>query len=195
MTHHQEKKGGFPLLQLALAAALAAGAGYYATHKEKVDKEAKKRIDYLAKMFSESQTEVEKRVRKVWGDVSKEAIAKYMDLRSQLLHELEAENLEKRGKMLRQNYEKLVDEVIKKARTSGILTPDVEEKLGDLFKMDWEDVQRLLVKLMDEGVKKTAVIVRKAKVASKVRAVKKTVKRAAKKTAAKEKKVTRKKKR
>jgi len=167
------------LLQLALGAALAAGAGYYAAHKEEVDREAKKKIDKLAKMFRENRPEVEKRVKKVWGEVNKEAIATYMDLRGKLLHELEEENLKKHGKMLKEQYDKIVDEVVKHAKKSGVLTPDVEKKLADLFKMDWNDVKKLLMELMMIGAKKTARMVRKVKVSKQVRKVKKTVKKAA----------------
>jgi hypothetical protein len=179
-TSHTEKHKGFPLLQLALGAALAAGAGYYVTHKQEVDKEAKKRIDQLAKLFKEKRPAVEKRVREVWGAVSKEAIAKYMDLRGQLLHELEEENLKKHGQMLKEHYEKIVDGVIRKARESGVLDRETEEKLGDLFKMDWTQVKQMLIALMAKGVEKTAAAVRNAKVAGKARTVRKNVKAAAK---------------
>jgi len=39
----QKGGGGGLFLSMALGAALAAGAGYYATHKEEVDREAKKK--------------------------------------------------------------------------------------------------------------------------------------------------------
>jgi type III secretory pathway component EscV len=171
-THHpQKKKGGMPLLQLALGAALAAGAGFYFTHKEDVDKEAKKQIEKFAKMFHEKKAVVEKKVKEVWGETSKEAVAVYMDLRSQLLKELEEENLKKRGQMLKTQYEKVVDEVVRRARKSELLTPEMEEKLGDIFKMDWTQVQKMLV-----------TMVKNMKVARKVKAVRKTVTKAAKAT-------------
>lgn len=179
MKKHPEKKGGFPLLQLALGAALAAGAGYYATHKEEVDREAKKKIDKLAKMFRENRPAVERRVKKVWGEVNKEAIATYMDLRGKLLNELEEENLKKRGKMLKEQYDQIVDQVVKQAKKSGVLTPDVEKKLAMLFKMDWNDVKKMLMELVMTGAKKTAQMVKKVKVSKQVRKVKKTVKKAA----------------
>jgi gas vesicle protein len=176
MTKHTHK-GGFPLLQLALGAALAAGAGYYVTHKEKVDREAKKKIDKLAKMFRENRPMVEKRVKMVWGEVSKEAIATYVDLRGRLLHELEEENLKKQGKMLKSQYEKIVNDVVRQAKKSGVLTPDVEKKLTQLFNMDWNDVSKLLMKLLSSTAKKSAKKVK--------RAVKKTAKRVGKKVAKK----------
>ena len=177
---HQGKQKGFPLLKLALGAALAAGAGYYFTHKEEVDKEAKKKIDILAKLFKEKRAVVEKRVKKVWGEASKEAVATYMDLRGHLLHELEEENLKKRGKMLKDHYEKIVDEVVKRARKSDLLTPETEAKLAELFKMDWVQVKDMLMGLMAKGVEKTAKAVKNIKVAKKVRAVKKSLKKAVK---------------
>lgn len=166
-------------MQLALGAALAAGAGYYATHKEEVDREAKKKIDKLAKMFRENRPAVERRVKKVWGEVNKEAIATYMDLRGKLLNELEEENLKKRGKMLKEQYDQIVDQVVKQAKKSGVLTPDVEKKLAMLFKMDWNDVKKMLMELVMTGAKKTAQMVKKVKVSKQVRKVKKTVKKAA----------------
>jgi hypothetical protein len=177
---HAEKKKHFPLLKLALGAALAAGAGYYYTHKEEVDKEAKKRIDLLAKLFKEKRAEVERRVNKVWGNAGKDAIATYMDLRGQVLHALEKENLKKQGKMLKENYDRIVVDIVKSARQSGVLTPDVEKKLAELFKMDWNQVKNVLKDLLTAGAQKTAQFVRKAKVANKVRKVKKVVKAAAK---------------
>lgn len=183
MTKHPtppQKKTGVPFLSLALGAALAAGAGYYFTHKQEVDKSAMKKIDQLAKLFKEKRVVVEKRVKEVWGETSKEAIAVYMDLRGHLLHELEEANLQKRGKMLKEHYEKIVDNVIAKARATDLLTPEMEDKLADLFKMDWDQVQKILMGLMVQGVEKTAAAVRNIKVAGKVRAVRKTVKAAAK---------------
>jgi len=180
-THHEKHKG-FPLLKLALGAALAAGAGYYFTHKEEVDKEARKKIEVLAKLFEEKRAEVEKRVKEVWGEVSKEAVATYMDLRGQLLHELEKENLKKRGKMLKEQYDKVVEDVIRRAKKSGLLTPEVEGRLEELFKMDWAQVKKMMLELMITGVQKTSEMVKKMKTAKKVRTVRKTVKAAAKVT-------------
>jgi hypothetical protein len=180
--HPQEKKKGFPLFKLALGAALAAGAGYYATHQEEVNREAKKRIEVLAKLFKENRPMVEKKVAKVWGKVSTEGIAVYLDLRGQLLHALENENLKKNGKMVKAQYDKLVEDVLKKARKSGILTPAIEARLAEVFKTDWKDVSKVLIDLLMTGAQKTAKIVRKARVAGKARAVKRNVKAAAKVT-------------
>jgi|GEM_PF-2100973 len=179
-THHPQKKKGMPLLQLALGAALAAGAGYYFTHKEEVDKEAKKKIVEFAKSFHEKRAVVEKKVAEVWGETSKEAVAMYMDLRGQLLKELKEENLKKRGKMLKDQYDKVVDDVIRRARKSELLTPEMEEKLAGIFKMDWAQVQKMLMGMVTAGAKKTAGIVKNIKVARKVKAVRKTVTKAAK---------------
>ncbi len=140
-----EKKGGGALfLTVTLGAALAAAAGYYATHKEEVDKEAKKHMDQLAKAYKENRPMVEKRVREVWGDVSEEAIATYLDVRGAVLHSLEEENLEKTGKMIRKQYDQIVETVVKEARKSGVLNKDVEKKLEDLFKMDWKEISAIL---------------------------------------------------
>lgn len=141
-----QKKGGGLLFSVALGAALAAAAGYYATHKEEVDREAKKRIDQLAKAFKESRPLIEKRVREVWGEVSEEAVATYLDVRGALLHALEEENLEKTGKLLRKEYDHLVELAVQKARKSGLLNKDIEKKLEELFKMDWKQIQAILAK-------------------------------------------------
>jgi hypothetical protein len=166
-THHPEKKGGFPLFKLALGAALAAGAGYYVTHKEKVDKEAKKKIDILAKLFKEKRPAVEKRVKDIWGKVSTDGIATYMDLRGQLLHALESENLKKGGKVLKSHYEKIVEDIIGKARKSGVLTPEVEKKLAKVLKMDWTQVSAVLADLLATGAKKTVAAIKKTKAGGK----------------------------
>jgi|WetSurMetagenome_2_1015567.scaffolds.fasta_scaffold136134_2 hypothetical protein len=178
-TPHPQKKKGMPLLQLALGAALAAGAGYYFTHQEEVNNEAKKKIEEFAKMFHEKRAVVEKKVAEVWGEKSKEAVAMYMDLRSQLLKELEEENLKKRGKMIKTQYEKIVDEVVRRARKSELLTPEMEEKLAEVFKMDWTQIEKMLMAMVTAGAKKTASVVRNIKVAQKVKAVRKTVTKAA----------------
>ena len=183
------KKGGNngPLfISVALGAALAAGAGYYVTHKEEIDREAKKQIDMLARLFKETRSEVEKRVRKVWGEVSHEAVATYMDARGALLHMLENEVVEKTGKLVQKNYNEAVDNVIRAARKSGMLTPDVEEKLAEMLKMDWKDVQKIFesgMKMVESAAKQGMKMMSKpAKKGSKKVAKKKPV---AKKTAKK----------
>lgn len=181
MAQKQSKKGGGGLLSFALAAALATAGGYvYATHKDEIDREAKKQIDHLAKMFKESKKDIEKRVNKVWGQVNKDAVKTYLDLRSQLLHALDNENLQKQGKMLQGHYNKLVEDIVKNARKAGYLTPDIEKKLNELFKMDWKQVEKMLTKLMNEGSKRAGQMMRDAKVSGKVKAVKKNVMKAAK---------------
>lgn len=181
MAQKQTKKSGGGLLSFALAAALATAGGYvYATHKDEIDREAKKQIDHLAKMFKESKKDIEKRVKKVWGQVNKDVVKTYLDLRSELLHALDNENLQKQGKMLQEHYNKLVEDVVKNARKAGYLTPEVEKKLNELFKMDWKQVEKMLTKLMNEGSKRAGEVMRKAKVSSKVNAVKKNVMKAAK---------------
>jgi len=176
------QKGGGGLLSFALAAALATAGGYvYATHKEEIDREAKKQINHIAKMFKESKREIEKRVNKVWGKVNKDAVKTYIELRSQLLHALDNENLKKQGKMLQSQYNKLVENVVKNARKAGYLTPDIEKKLDELFKMDWKDVEKMLKKLMVEGSKAASQMMQNANVSRKTKAVKKSVMRTAKK--------------
>jgi hypothetical protein len=177
-----QKKKGMPLLKLAFGAALAAGAGYYFTHKEEIDQEAKKKIDRFAKLFKEKRAVVEKKVAEVWGEVSNEAVASYMDLRAQVLKQLEKENLQKHGKMLKEQYEKIVRDVVSRARKSELLTPAMEEKLSEIFKMDWAQVQKLLMTFVTAGAKKTATVVKKMRVARKVKAVRRAVKKAAKAT-------------
>lgn len=176
-----DKSGGLPLLGFALSAALAGAAGYmYVTHKEEIDKEAKKRIDQLAKQFKQSRPEIERRVKKTWGEVSKGAIAVYLDVRSALLHALEEENLQKGGKMIQAKYDKIVEDVIGNAKKSGMISPEVEKKLTELLKMDWKDVEKNLMGFMVKGTEKAVKFVRKAQVSRQVRAVKKTLVKAAK---------------
>ncbi len=190
MVKKSHKGGGGPLLlSLALGAALAAGAGYYATHKDEVDREAKKRIDQLAKLFKETRSEVEKRVMQVWGEVSHEAVATYMDARGALLHLLENEMVSETGKLVQKNYYAAVDTVVRKARKAGVLTPDLEKALGDLLKMDWKDVQKIFesgMKMVQSAAKQAGKTAKKSekkapkKTAGKaVRRVKKTAKKAA----------------
>ncbi len=133
------------LLKFALGAALAAGAGYaYFTHKEDIDAEAKKRIQQLAKAFHQSKTEVEKRVKKAWGEVSHEAVASYLDVRANLLHALEKEPLKKGEKMLKERYEKLVDSVLLQAKKTGILNGKNQQHLSEVLKSDWQQVQKVM---------------------------------------------------
>ncbi len=186
-THHAAKKGGFPLFKLALGAALAAGAGYYATHKEEVDKEAKKRIQQLAKLFRENRPAVEKKVRAIWGKVSKEGVATYMDLRGQLLNALEKENLKKKGRVLKDHYDSIVKDVLGRARKSRLLTPQVEARMSEIFKMDWKQISGVLVDLLSAGAKKTVSAIKKKKqtVRRGVKTARKTVKRSTPKSAKK----------
>lgn len=202
-----KKEGGFPLLKFAVSAALASYAGYfYFTHKEEVDKETKKRIEELAKAFKESRKKVEDRVEQIWGDVNEEAVAKYMDIKGYLLHAIEEEELKKTGKMLKNKYDKLVDEVLATAKKNGLVDAKAHKKAAELLKMDWEEVEKVIVKLTKEakdkmnevkamkkgccgsadccGKKKTV----KKKVSKPVKKASKPAKKPAKKTSAKSKK-------
>jgi hypothetical protein len=148
------KKHGFSLFKLVLGAAVATGAGiYYATHKDQIDKAAIKKIDELAKMLYESKAVVEKKVEKAWGKVSRDAVQKYGEIRNTILENLQAENLEKHGAILKQRYEQIVEKVIKSAKKSGILTPDVEKKLEQLYKLDWNDIKKVMDTVFVEAKK------------------------------------------
>lgn len=186
-------------LSMALGAALAAGAGYYFSHKEEVDREAKKKINELAKLFKETRAQVEPKVREVWGIVSEETIAKYMEVRGALLHALEDERVQNAGDLLKSNYEEIVENIVKSARKSGILDAATEKKLEKLFKTDWEKVREILV----TGAEVASTVATKSakhagraakKAVKKATAKKKTTRKPVKQTARKTtKKVTRKK--
>ena len=134
------------LMKLALGAALAASAGYaYFSHKEEIDAEAKKRIEQLAEIFSQSKKEVEKRAKQVWGEANKEAIAKYLDIRAHLLHALENEEWHQKGKIVKQRYDALVDMVVKKARTAGFLQMEDEKNLASVLKADWNLIEKTMI--------------------------------------------------
>lgn len=180
--HHKQGKSGGSFLVAALGAALATAAGYmYVTHKEEVDKEAKKRIQQLAKMFHQSKPQIEKRVKQVWGEVSKNGIATYLDLRGMLLHTLENEAVSKQGEMIKKRYDEIVDKVIASARKSGMLTPEIEKKLTETFKMDWNEVQEILTKAVVMGASKTASTIKKMNSSKQAKAAKKAVSAAARK--------------
>lgn len=186
----QGKKGGAPLLfSVALGAALAAGAGYYAIHKEEIDREAKKRYDEMAKQFNQTRAEVEKRVKEIWGEVSHEAIATYMDARAVVLRVLEDENVQQAGKLAQKNYDKAVDLAMKEAKKHGLLDGSAERKLKAVLKKDWEKVQaafnssvKSASKAVKSQAKKATAQVKKARKPAKKAAgkVKKAVKKAAK---------------
>lgn len=162
-TKTDPKKHGFSIFKLVLGAVAATGAAgasyYYVTHKEEVDAAAKKKINEMAGMLKESKAEVEKKVAKVWGKVSKDAVKSYNDIRTNILKSLQAENLEKHGEMLRKRYDEIVEKVIKQARKSGILTPEVEKKLEQIYKMDWNDY-RIILQAAFKEAKKAAVQVK-----------------------------------
>lgn len=180
--NHKKDVAEFPLLRLALGAALGASAGYmYIAHKEDIDREAKKRVDQVAKMFYQSQVEIEKRVKKIWGEVSKNTIATYLDLRGMLLHQLQTQNPGKTGAMLKKQYDQIVDNVIASARKSGLLSPAIEKGIAEMFKLDWKDMEKMLTKLMITGARETVKQVQKLRSGKKVREVRKTITKAAQK--------------
>ncbi|MBD3328293.1 hypothetical protein GF340_03230 [Candidatus Peregrinibacteria bacterium] len=149
-----KKKGGHGLLlTLALGAALAAGAGYYATHKEQVDTAAKKKFNQLAKMYRETKSRVEKRVKEVWGEVSDETVATYMDLRSAILQSLEKENLKKTSAAVQKKYLKAVDDVLERARKAKWVDKKMEKKLESIFKGDWDEIKVILGDIAEEAGK------------------------------------------
>ncbi len=205
-SEEQKGGGGALLLSMALGAALAAGAGYYATHKEDVDKEAKKRIDELAKTYKETRAQIEPKVREVWGTVSKESVERYMDLRGTILHAIEDEKVQNAGVLFRENYESIVENVVQQAKKSGILDAKMQKKLEKLFKMDWEKVRETVMNgaevassMAKKGMKKATKEVKKTskqvkakrsvkKAASKVKPVAKKATSKAKKTASKDRK-------
>ncbi len=176
------KKSGGSLLGMALAAALASSAGFmYVTHKEKIDREAKKQVEHLAKLYKESRPEIEKKVKHIWGEVSKNGVSGYLQVRSMLLHAMEDENFKKGEKMVRREYEKLVDKVMERAAKKFHLPSELEEKLSKVFKMDWSDVQETMAGMMAKGAKETVKALQKAKVSSQVKKVEKRVMNTAKK--------------
>lgn len=179
---NKSKKKGGSLFRLAIATALASGAGYfYATHKEDVDKEVKKRVDELAKMLEETKKDIEKRVKVVWGEVSKEAVEVYTDLRSSILESLEEENLHETGKLLRAKYDEIVKKVVKQAKKSGILTPEVEKRLEKLFKSDWPELRDILVKTAQKTGQEVGTAIKRSKAAKQVKKeIKKAIKEAEK---------------
>ncbi len=187
-SEEQKGGGGALLLSMALGAALAAGAGYYATHKEDVDKEAKKRIDELAKVYKETRAQIEPKVREVWGAVSKESVAKYMDLRGMILDAMEDERVQNAGVLMRENYESIVENVVQQAKKSGILDAKMQKKLEKIFKTDWEKVRETVMtgaevasSMAKKGMKKARKEVKKtSKQVNAKRAVKKPVKKAKK---------------
>lgn len=187
----QEKGGGGALLlSVALGAALAAGAGYYATHKEEVDREAKKKIDELAKLFAETRKQIEPKVKEVWGVVSKESVSKYIDLRATLLRALEDERVKNAGVLLKENYDGIVESIVANAKKSGLLDAATQRKLEKLFKTDWNKVKEVMMTgagvaaaMAKKGYSKAKKEVKKA--AEQVRAKKSGAKKAVKKTAAK----------
>ena len=144
MPHKSKKGNGTFLFSMALGAALAAATGYYVQHKEEVDKEAKKQLDVLAKRFKQTRQEVEKRVQDVWGDVSEEGIHRYMDLRGALLEALQEESVQRTGVIIKKNYDATVKKILDTATKAGVLTKENEQKLKDVFTMDWDDIQKAL---------------------------------------------------
>lgn len=193
-TKKREKGGGGALLlSVALGAALAAGAGYYATHKEEVDKEAKKRIDELAKLFAESRRQIEPKVREVWGVVSRESVEKYIDLRAALLKALEDERVKNAGVIVKENYDAIVESVVAKAKKSGMLDAATQRKLEKLFKTDWNVVKEVMVTgaevaaaVTKKGINKAKKEVKKMSKQMKAKKpIKKTVNKAVKKTGTK----------
>jgi len=178
--------GGALLLSVALGAALAAGAGYYATHKEEVDKEAKKKIDELAKLFKESRDQIEPKVREVWGVVSKESVAKYIELRAALVRALEDERVKNAGVIVKDNYDMIVESIVASAKKSGVLDAATQRKLEKLFKTDWDTVKDVMMtgaevasSVAKKGIKKAKKEVKK--VVKQVNTKKKTVKKVTKK--------------
>ena len=181
--------GGALLLSVALGAALAAGAGYYATHKEEVDKEAKKKIDELAKLFKESRKQIEPKVREVWGVVSKESVAKYIELRAALVRALEDERVKNAGVIVKDNYDMIVESIVASAKKSGVLDAATQRKLEKLFKTDWDTVKDVMMtgaevasSVAKKGIKKAKKEVKKvAKQMQAKKSIKKSVKKVAKK--------------
>ncbi len=189
MKEQEKGGGGVLLLSVALGAALAAGAGYYATHKEEVDKEAKKKIDELAKLFKESRDQIEPKVREVWGVVSKESVAKYIEVRAALVRALEDERVKNAGVIVKDNYDMIVESIVAGAKKSGILDSATQRKLEKLFKTDWDTVKDVMMtgaevasSVAKKGIKKAKKEVNKvAKQMQSNKSKKKTVKKIAKK--------------
>ena len=192
---HNKKGGALPILEFALSAAVAAAAGFvYMSHKEDIDKEAKKRIDQITKFYKQSKPEIEKRVKKIWGEVSKSTVGMYLDLRSSILHEIDERDLVHKGKILKKHYDEIVEDVVEMARKKGWLNPEMETQLAEMFRMDWDKVQKTVEHAMMVGAHKTAMALRKIKVERAVKKVNKHIKKSvAKKPSSKKKSAPKKK--
>lgn len=184
-----KKSKGFPLLKFAASAALASYAGYfYFTHKEDVDNEAKKRIHELAKKMKESKKKVEERVEEIWGDVNEEAVAKYLDIKGHLLHALQEEELERKGRILKEKYDDLVDDVLDAAKKKGVLDAKMQKKAAEMLKMDWEVVKKVVDDISTQAKKKmknAKKVACKCEKCPPQKVAKKAVKKVAKKPATK----------
>jgi hypothetical protein len=134
-----------------------------------------------AKMLEETKKDIEKRVKVVWGEVSKEAVEVYTDLRSAILESLEEENLHETGQLLRAKYDEIVNNVVKQAKKAGILTPDVEKRLEKLFKSDWPQLRDVLIKIAQKTSHEVNTAIKRSKAAKHVkREIKKAIKEAEK---------------
>jgi len=125
-------------LGLFIGALLGAIAGLFLAPRtgKETREEAKKMLDELKKRYRTG--ELKDKVRKIFGDVRKESIELYMTAKDEIGDKVR----EAKGKMNRQDFDRIVDEVTSRLRKAGKVTEEQMRKLKDDLVREWDRIKK-----------------------------------------------------
>ncbi len=125
-------------LGLFIGALLGAIAGLFLAPRtgKETREEAKKMLDELKKRYRTG--ELEDKVRKIFGDVRKESMKLYMTAKDEIGDKVR----EAKGKMNRQDFDRIVDEVTSRLRKAGKVTEEQMRKLKDDLVREWDRIKK-----------------------------------------------------
>lgn len=149
MQHNTSVKDGngvaMGALGLAVAAALGAAIGlmFAPQSGEKTRKELAQKAESLAATFQQSRESIQKWLTDIFGAVNDQLEEFYLNMRGHILAAVDA--VEDKKHFTQQQFESIVDDVIKNAAKGREWTEDKVEVLAHRFKAEWKEIHSKLI--------------------------------------------------
>ena len=131
-------------LAIALAGIVGAGLGIIFAPKsgEKTREEIAHRAENLAEKFKKSKRDIQHALMKVFGKVSDELEKDYVQIRANVVAEIDA--LHSKKKFTKERYDTLVEKAIKAYAKGKDWTRESIEDLRRHFEDEWQDMKNSL---------------------------------------------------
>lgn len=138
----QKQKVNVGKMGLAIAATIGTALGLmYILKETEQEKELKKKADELAKKFHKTRKQIQENVKNIFGDVSEELEKKYLELRGNILAELDY--IRERALLDKNKYEALIDRAVKEFSKDKKWPEKSVEELKKELKGEWNEIQEM----------------------------------------------------